>query len=102
MRLLIRADLRRVLRKPGFYVLIVLTLALFALRKPDGIAAEYLLLLCDKFRSRHRLVGNSREHFQLGSILGFLLAYLAERVALFVELFFPAFQLIDDLDQFPS
>ena len=28
--------------QPGFYVLIVLTLALFALRKPDGIAAEYL------------------------------------------------------------
>ena len=42
MRLLIRADLRRVLRKPGFYVLIVLTLVLFAFRKPDGIAAEYL------------------------------------------------------------
>lgn len=41
MRLLIRADLRRVLRKPGFYVLIVLTLVLFAFRKPEGIAAEY-------------------------------------------------------------
>ena len=41
MRLLIRADLRRVLRKPGFYVLIVLTLVLFAFKKPEGIAAEY-------------------------------------------------------------
>lgn len=42
MRLLIRADLRRVLKKPGFYVLIVITMLLFAFRQPSDNAADQI------------------------------------------------------------
>ena len=42
MRSVIRADLRRILRKPTFYILIVIALVLLAFRKPAETASDQI------------------------------------------------------------